>query len=132
MPDQKAVALIDLESLGEATGSLKMALNTELFSEACSMTDNGAQWASEKTLSGAADAQPFSQDGCPNYRLKVQPYIRKVKRTLFLREGEGGLGFPPAEARRLSASVGSRIWISPTGSGRPHCYDRRPSNEAIP
>ena len=62
MPDKQAVVFIVIESLGQRTGHLERALDTELSLEACRRADNGAQWSYEKILElpGAAEAQFFS------------------------------------------------------------------------
>ena len=43
MPDEQAMALIAIESLGERTSYLERVLDTGLFLEACRRVDNGAQ-----------------------------------------------------------------------------------------
>ena len=61
MPDKQAAALTTIESLGQRTGYLERALDTELSLDACRRADNGAQWAYEKILElpGAAETQSF-------------------------------------------------------------------------
>ena len=70
MPVKQAAALIVIESLGQRTGYLERALDTELSLEACKWADNGAHWAYETILEllGAAEAQSVFQEGCPDER----------------------------------------------------------------
>ena len=49
MPDKQAAALIVTESLEQRTGYLQRTLDAELSLEACRRTDNGAQWAYDKS-----------------------------------------------------------------------------------
>ena len=76
MPDKQAAALIFVESLGQQTSYLGRALDPGLSLEAYKGADNGAQWVYEKILGipGAAEAQPFFQEGCPDNRLTLKPY----------------------------------------------------------
>ena len=63
VPDKQAVVFIVIESLGQRTGHLERALDTELSLEACRTADNGVQRAYENIffeLPGAAEAQFFS------------------------------------------------------------------------
>ena len=110
--DKQAEALIVMEPLGQKTGYLERALDTELSLEACKWADNGAQWACEKirALPGAAEAQSFCQGGCPDGQLTLQPHQQA---QAHLSTGAGGLGLHSAEARRMSASIGSTVGIVP-------------------
>ena len=89
MPDKQAAAHIVTESPGQRTGYLERALDTELYLKACREADNGAQWAYEKILelTGAAEAQSFFQEGCPDDRLTLQPHQQAQAR---LSSGESG------------------------------------------
>ena len=58
MPDKQATALIVIESLGQRTGYLGRALDTELFLEACRRANNGAEWAYEKVIELQAQRRP--------------------------------------------------------------------------
>ena len=85
-----------IESLGQRTGYLERALDTELSLEACRTADNGVQRAYENIffeLPGAAEAQSFFQDGCSDERLTLQPHqqaqARPKPKHVFLREREG-------------------------------------------
>ena len=122
MPDKQAAALIAIESLGQRTSYLERALGTRLSLEACTRADNGAQWAHEKILElpGAEEAPSFFQEGCPVDQLTLN---RRQQAQARLSTGAGGLGLPSTEARRMSASIGSRV------GSRPHGLVRRPSEE---
>ena len=74
MPDKQAAALIAVESLGQRTSYLERALDPGPPPEACKRADNGAQRAYEKILElpGAAEAQSFFQEGCPDSRIGPQ------------------------------------------------------------
>ena len=69
------MALIVTESLGQGTGYMEKALDTELSLKACRRAYNRAQWAYEKILElpGAGEAQSFFQEGCPDDRLTLKP-----------------------------------------------------------
>ena len=97
MPDKQAAILIGVEYLGKRTSYLERALDPRLSLEACKRADSGAQWAYEKTLElpGAAEAQSFFQEGCPDSRLTFKPYQQAQAR---LSMGAGGLGLPSIEA----------------------------------
>ena len=112
MSDKQAAALIVTESLGQRTGYLEKTLGTVLLLEACSRADNRTHWAYEKLLGlpGAAEAQTLFQEGCPDDRLELQPHQHPQAR---LSTGAGGLGLPSTEARRMSASIGSKVGILP-------------------
>ena len=112
MPDKQAVALISIESLGQRTTYPDRARDTSLSLEACRREDNGAQWAYEKILGlpGAAGAQSFFQEGCPDNRLALQPHPQAQAR---LSTGAGRLGLPSTEARQMSVFIGSGVGILP-------------------
>ena len=101
MPDKQGAALIAIETLGQRKSYLERALDTGLSLEACRTADNGAQWAYETILElpGAAEAQSFFQEGCPDRWLTLQPHQQAQAR---LSTGAGGLGLPSTEAWRLS------------------------------
>ena len=61
-------------------------------------------------LPGAAEESSFFGDGCPANMLTLQPY-QQAQASLFM--GPGGLGLSSAEARRMSASVGSLVMTMP-------------------
>ena len=89
----------------------KRQLDTQLSLEARRRADNRAQqWEYEKILElpGAAEAQSFFEKACPDDRLTIQPHQQAQAR---LSTGVRGLGLPSAEARRMSASVGSKVGI---------------------
>ena len=75
MPHKQAVVLIAIEPLGQRTTCLERSLGTGLSLEARRRADNGAQWVYENILEvpGAAQAQSFSQEGCPDNRLTLKP-----------------------------------------------------------
>ena len=61
-------------------------------------------------LPGAAEAQSFFQEGSPDNQLTLNPHQQAQAR---LSAGAGGLGLPSTVARRMSASIGSRVGILP-------------------
>ena len=91
---------------------MERALDTGLSLEACRRADNGAQCAYENILElpGAAEAQSFFHEGCPGNQLTLNPDQQAQAR---LSTGTGGLGLPSTIARRMSASLGSRVGILP-------------------
>ena len=99
MPDKQAAALIVIESLGQSTGYLVRALDTELPLEACKRADNGAQWAYKKIfeLLGVAEAQSFFQEGCPDERLTLEPH-QQAQNTPFYGSGRVRVAFGGTEA----------------------------------
>ena len=85
MPDKQAAAVIVIESRGQRTDYIERARGMELSLEGCRRADE-AQWAYEKILEppGAAEAQSFFQEWCPDDRLPTS----KPEHAL-LREREG-------------------------------------------
>ena len=76
-PDKQSAILIITESVGQRTGYLQRALDTQLSLEARRRADNRAQqWEYEKILElpGAAEAQSFFEKACPDDRLTIQPH----------------------------------------------------------
>ena len=94
------------------TGYLERALDTGLAIEACKRADNGAHWVYEKIieLPGAAEAKSFFQEGCRNKRLILKPHQQAQAR---LSTEARGLELPSADARRMSACIGSKAEILP-------------------
>lgn len=76
MPDRQVEALIAIQFVKKRTSYVEIALETELFLEACKRQDNGTQRPDGKTLelSGAAGAQSFFLEGFPINRLTFQPH----------------------------------------------------------
>ena len=66
----------------------------------------------EKVLEplGAAEALSLVQEGCPDGRLTLTPYQQAQARPSM---GAEGLRLPSIEARRVSASIGSRVGTLP-------------------
>ena len=61
-------------------------------------------------LSSGAEESSFLEDGCPTYQLTLQLYHQA---QASLSTGAGGCGLSSAEARRVSASVGSLVATVP-------------------
>ena len=61
-------------------------------------------------LPGAAEESSFFADGCPTNTLTLQPHQQA---QVNLSTGAGGFGLSSAEARRMSASVGSLVATVP-------------------
>ena len=74
--------------------------------------DGNALWMLEKLLDlpGAAEESWFFADGCPTNMLTLQPHQQA---QASLSTGAGGFRLPSAEARRMSASVGSLVATVP-------------------
>ena len=69
-------------------------------------------WMLEKLfdLPRAAEESSFCENGCPTNQLTLQPYQQA---QASLSSGGGGFGLPWAEARGMSASVGSLVATVP-------------------
>ena len=61
-------------------------------------------------LPGAAEESSFFANGCPTNMLTLQPHQQA---QASLSTGAGGFGLSSAEARRMSASVGSLVATVP-------------------
>ena len=61
-------------------------------------------------IPGTAEESSFFEDGCPTSQLTLLPYQRT---QASLSTGTGGFGISSAEARRMSASVGSIVTTVP-------------------
>ena len=61
-------------------------------------------------LPGIAEETPFFENGCPTNQLVLQPYLQAQAR---LTTGAVGFGLASAEARKMSASVGSLVATVP-------------------
>ena len=75
----------------------------------------GRQWGAmgvrdNPSAIGSGEAQSFVQQGCPDNRLVLQPHQQAQAR---LSIGAAGLGLPSMEARRMPASIWSRVGILP-------------------
>ena len=88
-------------------------MDPELSLPACQKADGSAMWMLKSLLyiPGTAEESSFFEDGCPTSRLTLQPHQQHVQVSLFT--GAGGFGPSSAEARRMSASVGSMVATVP-------------------
>ena len=87
-------------------------MDPELSLPACLKADGNAMWILEKLLDlrGTFEETSFFENGCPTNQLVLQPYQQAQAR---LTTGAGGFGLASAEARRVSASVGSLVATVP-------------------
>lgn len=87
-------------------------LDTGLSPGACRRADKGKKRECENILElpGAEEAQSYFQEGCPGSQLTLNPY-QQVQTRLPIEAGE--LGLPSRGARRVYASIRSRVWTLP-------------------
>ena len=106
MPDKRSANLIATGSMVQWTSYLERVMGPELSLAACKKADGKALWMLEKLLDlpGAAEESSFFADGCPTNMLTLQ---RHQQAQASQSTGAGGFGLSSAEARRMSASVGS-------------------------
>eukprot|EP00904_Undaria_pinnatifida_P003430 jgi/Undpi1/13088/HiC_scaffold_8.g02750.m1 len=106
MPDKQSANLIATGSMVQWTSYRERVMDPELSLAACKKADGNALWMLEKLLDlpGAAEESSFFADGCPTNMLTLQPHQQA---QASLSTGAGGFGLSSAEARRMSASVGS-------------------------
>ena len=123
MHDKQAAALITVESLRQRTSYFERALDPGLSLDACKRADNGAPWAYEKILElpGAAEAQSFFQEGCPDSRLTLKPYQQTQDAFLRELEDQGCRRQKQGECRHPSRVDGHLAG----GPSRPHRPVRR-------
>lgn len=76
MPDKQAAALIAVESPARKASYPERILDTALVLKTCTRVNNDEQGLHEKMLElpGAAEAQSFFQEGCPDDRLTLLPH----------------------------------------------------------
>ena len=77
MPDKQAAAFIAIESLGQRASYLERALDTWTLSRSVQKgRQRGAVGVRKKKLElkGAAEAQQFFQEGCPENQLTLSPH----------------------------------------------------------
>lgn len=98
------------ESLRQRTSYLECVMDTGVSLEACLMAGDEAHWAYEHILSGAAEAETVFEEGLPGDRLMLGSY-QQAQVRLATRGGAPELS--PAKAKRLSASIGSRVGVLP-------------------
>ncbi|CAM9314220.1 unnamed protein product, partial [Laminaria digitata] len=91
MPDKQAANLIAIGSMVQRTAYVERVMDPKLSLPACRRADNGAIWMLENLLElpGTAEESSFFEEG--------------------LSTGAGGFGMSSAEARRMSASIGSLV-----------------------
>ena len=87
-------------------------MDPELLLAACKKANGNASWMLEKLfdLPGAEEESSFFADGCPTNMLTLQPHKQA---QASLSTGAGGFVLSSAEARRMSASVGSLVATVP-------------------
>ena len=112
MSDKQSANLIATGSMVQRTSYRERVMDPELSLAACKKADGNALWMLEKLLDlpGAAEESSFFADGCPTYILTLQPHQQA---QASLSTGVGGFGLSSAEARRMSASVGSLVATVP-------------------
>ena len=120
MPDKQPAYLIATGFMIQRTSYLECVMDPELSLAACKKADGNALWTLEKLLdlAGAAEKSSFFADekssffadGCPTNMLTLQPHQQA---QASLSTGAGGFGLSSAEARRMSASVGSSVATVP-------------------
>ena len=113
MPDKRAAALIITESLGQRTGYLERALDTEKSFEAC----RRAQWAYDKNpraTGRSGGTVVLSGGGCPDNRLTTPP---PSPSTPFYRSGKA---MEAGSAGRVDQGTKVEIKKSYIIAGVPH------------
>ena len=112
MPDKQSVNLIATGSMVQRTSYLERVMEPDLSLAACQKEDGNALGMLEKLLDvpGAAEESSFFADGCPTNMPTLQPHQQA---QASLSTGAGGFGLSSAEARRMSASVGSLVATIP-------------------
>lgn len=112
MPDKQSANLIATGSMVQRTAYIERGVDPKMSQSACQRADNGALWMLENLLElpGTAEESTFFEEGCPADRLTMLPHQRAQAR---LSTGAGGFGLSSAEARRMSASVGSLVATLP-------------------
>ena len=108
MPEKQSASLIATGSMVQRTSYLKRVMDPELSLAACKKADGNSLWMLEKLLDfpGTAGESSFFADGCPTIMLTLQPHQQAQAGQS---TGAGGFGLSSAEARRMSASVGSLV-----------------------
>lgn len=103
MPENQAAALFAIESLGQKTSCHEHFLDTGLSLETSREVENRVPWAYDgiKQLPGSVEAQYVFQEERRGDRLTLQAQTH-------LSTEAGGLGLPPAGARRMSTANGVR------------------------
>ena len=112
MPNKQSANLIAPSSMVQRTSYRVSVMDPKLSLAACQKADGNAFWMPEKLLDlpGAAEESSFFADGCPTNMLTLKPYQQA---QASLSKGAGGFGLSSAEARRMSASVGSLVATVP-------------------
>ena len=112
MPDKQSANLIVTGSMVQRISYLERVMGPELSLAECKKADDSALWMLEKIfdLPGAAEESSLFADGCPTNMLTLQPHQQA---QASLSTGAGGFGLSSAEARRISASVGSLVATVP-------------------
>ena len=112
MPDKQSANLIAIGSMVQRTSYLERVMDPKLSLAACKKADGNVLWMLEKLLDlpGAAEESLFFADGCPTNMLTLQPHQQA---QASLSTGAGGFRLSSAEARRMSAPVGSLVATLP-------------------
>ena len=112
MPDKQSTNLIATGSMVQRTFYLERVMDPEQSLAAYQKADGNALWMLEKLLDlpGAAEESSLFADGCPTNMLTLQP-CQQAQASLST--VAGGFGLSSAEARRMSACVGSLVATVP-------------------
>ena len=112
MPDKQSANLIATGNMVQRTSYLERVMDPELSLDTCQKVDGNALWMLEKLLDlpGAAEESSFFADGRSANMLILQPHQQE---QASLSTETGGFGLSLAEARRMSASLGSLVAAVP-------------------
>ena len=112
MPEKPAANLIATGSMVQRTAYVERVMDPKLSLPACRRADSGAMWMLENPLElpGTAEESSFFKVGCMAERLTLVPHPRA---QASLSTGAGGFGMSPADAKMMSASVGSLVATLP-------------------
>ena len=112
MPDKQSANLIATGSMVQRTAYIERVMDPEFSLPTCQKADKSAMWILENMLDlpGTAEESSFFEGGCPTSQLTLLPHQQAQSS---LSTGAGGFGLSSAEARRMSASVGSMVATVP-------------------
>ena len=112
MPDKQSTNLIATGPMVQRTSCIERVIDPGLSLPACQKADNSAMWMLENLLAlpSTAEESSFFEGGCPTSQLTFLPHQQAQSS---LSTGAEGFGLSSAEARRMSASVGSMVAMVP-------------------